>query len=142
MTTAGDELLAELETQLDDRSLHGEHHQLEVPPKPTGGLTSRGGPSALTEADVVARWPFLAPIVELPGPSWRFWLMSRGSLACQRTHDAYAESMWVIDENLVGLNRSPIRGSSARVVSPADFTGTVNEVLALLQQPVRWEDEL
>jgi hypothetical protein len=95
----------------------------------------------LTETDVVAQWPFLAPLVELPGPSWRFWRTSRGSLVCQRAHDAYAESLWIIDENLVGLNRSPIRGGSARIVSPTDFAGTVDELLVLLQQPVRWEDE-
>lgn len=146
MTTAGEELAAELETQLSDRPIHDGHHRLDghgqatddlVPPLPSQG----DRPSALTEADVVARWPFLAPIVELPGPSWRFWRTSSGPLACQRAHDAYAESLWVIDEDLVGLNRSPIRGRSARVVSPTDFAGTVNEVLALLQQPVRWEDE-
>jgi len=146
MTTAGEELLAALETQLDDRPIHGGHHRLEGQGWAPGGLappspSQDGHPSALTEADVVAQWPFLAPLVELPGPSWRFWRTSHGSLVCQRAHDAYAESLWVIDENLVGLNRGPIRGSSARIVSPADFAGTVNEVLTLLQRPVRWEDE-
>ncbi|MGB3438457.1 MAG: hypothetical protein WBA97_06850 [Actinophytocola sp.] len=146
MTTAGEELLADLETRLDDRPIRGEHHRRAGQGWPTDGLAppppSRSGRlSALTEAEVVARWPFLAPIVVLPGPSWRFWWMAPDSLACQRIHDAYAESLWIIDENNVGLNRSPIRGGSARVVSPSDFAGTVNEVLAVLQQPVRWEDE-
>lgn len=146
ITTAGEALLAELETQLGDRPFHDGHHRVDGQGRATDDLVSpspsQGGrPSGLTEADVVARWPFLAPIVELSGPRWRFWRTSSGPLACQRAHDAYAESLWVIDENLVGLNRSPIRGRSARMVSPTDFTGTVNEVIALLQQPVRWEDE-
>lgn len=146
MTTAGEELLAELERQLGDRPVHDGHHRVDgqgratddrVPPSPS----QDDRPSTLTEADVVTRWPFLAPIIELSGPSWRFWRTSSGALACQRAHDAYAESLWVINEELVGLNRSPIRGRSARIVSPTDFAGTVNEVLALLRQPVRWEDE-
>jgi hypothetical protein len=141
MTTVGMELLAELETQLHDgpnqAGPQGKATDDLAPPSPS----QSDRPPALTDADVIARWPFLAPIAELPGPSWRFWPTSSGSLECQRTHDEYAESLWVIDEHLVGLNRCPIPDRSARAVSPTNFAGTVSEVLALLQRPVRWEDE-
>jgi transcriptional regulator with XRE-family HTH domain len=96
---------------------------------------------SLQDADVVARWPFLTPIVELPGPPWQFRLMQGGTLAAVRSHDAYAESLWIINETVVGLSRTTIRRDQGSALSSVDFAGSLGEVLDVLRQPVRWEDE-
>lgn len=121
----------------------GMAHAPPGPPSAPSSATPTAADSleSLEHEDVLARWPFLAPIVELPGPSWRFLLAPRGMLACMRAHDSYAECLWVINESQVGLSRTPVHGRLGPAASTVDFAGSPDEVLAVLRQPVRWEDK-
>ena len=111
------------------------------PARPTeaGTLPSAGCLESLEREDVIARWPFLTPIVESPGPPWRFLVSPGGMLVCMRAHDSYADALWVISESRIGLSRTPIRGRLGPAASTVDFAGSSAEVLAVLRQPPRWE---
>lgn len=91
--------------------------------------------------EVIGRWPFLAQLGELPGPPWRFGVTASNVLAGERAYETYVETLWIVDEAMVGLNRTPIPGRTGQTVARLDFVGPLTEAVALLQQPVRWEED-
>ena len=91
--------------------------------------------------DTVARWPLLAPLAAVPGPRWQVRAMPNGTISCARACGSYAEAVWVVSDDLVGFNRTPVRVRPGRTASRLDVTGSLDEVVDELRRPVRWEDQ-
>jgi hypothetical protein len=86
-------------------------------------------------------WRDLRQLAELPGPEWRLPRQRQDELRLVRAFEHFVETICMIDDGLVAVNRNPIAGRSTRSIAIENFAGSFRDAVAFLQRPPRWEHE-
>jgi hypothetical protein len=116
-------------------------HQQEGHPHRSSTGAGKRQPRTSDE-EAVRRWPFLARLVELPGPQWQFGEERNGAVVCSRTcGGSYTETVCIIGVEHARLTRSPIPRGPRRSAAHIDFVGPLGAIIEVLQEPVRWVTE-
>jgi hypothetical protein len=89
-------------------------------------------------AEWAMSWEPLRQLAGLPGPEWRLPLQRQDELCLVRAFEHFVETVYLVDSELVAVNRRPIAGRSVRAVEIENFAGSFQDAVAVLRHPPRW----
>lgn len=96
--------------------------------------------SADVAAAATSHWPDLRQLADLPGPEWRLAVQRADALCLVRAFEHFVETVWVVNDGLVAVNRRPIAGRSVRHIAVENYAGSLDAAVDLLRTPPRWDD--
>lgn len=100
-----------------------------------------GRAMTVDRAEIVARYPGLAPLLAVQGPPWRLYAHDVGPVHGERRTDSYYEVFYMAGpESVCGIRETFSRWPGP-AVRPVDFVGSLEQVVERLLAPAEPESE-